>query len=65
MLDLEPADIEASLNDAQRSLKVVHTMLETIRDLKTSNPELQFYVMSNIGQVMFSFLCKDLIPLQV
>lgn len=51
MLTLEPIIVEAALKDAQKSLKIVSSLIETIQDLKSSNPELQFYVMSNIAQV--------------
>lgn len=51
MLGKDTNILEDSLEEAQKSLKVVHPLVETIHDLKASNPELKFYVMSNISKV--------------
>lgn len=51
MLDMDPVAVEASLNEAQKSLEVVQCMVDTIHDLEKVNPKLKFFVMSNVCKV--------------
>lgn len=43
--------IENALEEAQLSLAVNAPLVQTIHDLKAINPDLEFYVMSNISRV--------------
>ncbi|KAK2736988.1 hypothetical protein CKAH01_07675 [Colletotrichum kahawae] len=54
MLGIEAAVVEASLQEAQRSLRVVRGFVDTIDALKASNADLKFYIMSNISVVFAS-----------
>ncbi|KAF9872945.1 hypothetical protein CkaCkLH20_09455 [Colletotrichum karsti] len=60
MLGVDSAAVEASLEEAQKSLKVVPELLATIHDLKTSNKNLKFYVMSNVSKEHFAIVCREL-----
>lgn len=51
MLGMDPCVVERSLEEAQKSLTVNEQLVQTLRDLKASIPDLQFYVMSNISKV--------------
>lgn len=51
MLGLCPEIVERSLDEAQKSLKVNFELVETILQLRATNPDLKFYVLSNISKV--------------
>ncbi|KAI2620754.1 HAD-like protein [Hypomontagnella submonticulosa] len=50
ILNVEPSMIENALEEAQLSLAVNAPLVQTIHDLKAINPDLEFYVMSNISR---------------
>ncbi|KAI0855461.1 HAD-like protein [Xylaria cubensis] len=50
LLKVEPAVVEASLEEVQLSLTVNVQLVQTIHDLKASIPDLKFYIMSNISK---------------
>ncbi|KAI3318548.1 HAD-like protein [Xylariaceae sp. AK1471] len=50
LLGVYPAIVETSLEQAQMSLTVNFPLVQTIHDLRASNPDLKFYVMSNISR---------------
>lgn len=51
ILGVDASIVETALEQAQLSLKPNVQLVETILDLKASNPGLKFYVMSNISRV--------------
>lgn len=51
MLGVDPSVVESSLDEAQLSLLVNNALVQTIHELKASNPNLKLYIMSNISRV--------------
>ena len=50
MLDVDPSVVETAMDQAQLSLRPKTPLLQTILDIKASNPALKFYVMSNVSR---------------
>ncbi|KAJ8127653.1 hypothetical protein O1611_g5984 [Lasiodiplodia mahajangana] len=53
LLAVEPDVVETALEQAQLSLSVNVSLVQTIYDLRESNSDLKFYVMSNISKEHF------------
>ncbi|KAK8135084.1 hypothetical protein PG984_007096 [Apiospora sp. TS-2023a] len=53
MLDLTPSLIENALVEAQLTLVANHRMVQLMHGLKAEDPDLKFYVMSNISKEHF------------
>ena len=51
MLGVDPSVVESAMEQAQLSLKPNIPLIQTIRDIKASDPNLRLYVMSNISRV--------------
>ncbi|KAI1125243.1 HAD-like protein [Nemania abortiva] len=62
LLGAHPNTIETALEQAQLSLSVNVSLVRTIYDLRESNPDLKFYVMSNISREHFEMVQKLDIP---
>ncbi|KAI0438652.1 HAD-like protein [Xylaria telfairii] len=62
LLGVDPATIESSLEQAQLSLTVNCSLVQTIHDLEQSNLGLKFYVMSNISREHFQIVKSLEIP---
>lgn len=64
-LGVDPFVVETAMDQAQLSLRPNITLVQTIRDIKASDPDLRLYVMSNISKVSFHHLRgRRLISLQ-
>lgn len=50
MLGADPSVVEIALSQAQLSLRPNVPRVHTIRSIKASNPDLKFYIMSNISR---------------
>lgn len=51
ILGVDPSVVETAMDQAQLSLRPNITLVQTIRDIKASDPDLRLYVMSNISKV--------------
>ncbi|KAI1632960.1 HAD-like domain-containing protein [Biscogniauxia mediterranea] len=56
MLEANASDIKDGLEQAQKSLIVDSRLVQVIRELKTSDPNLQLYIMSNISKEHFKIV---------
>ncbi|KAI1879131.1 hypothetical protein JX265_003308 [Neoarthrinium moseri] len=65
LLGLDASTAEAALEQAQLSLTPNTSLIETIHDLRASNPSLKFYVMSNISREHFEIVQRLNIPWSV
>ncbi|MCJ1423295.1 hypothetical protein MMC29_001177 [Sticta canariensis] len=50
ILGADPSVVETAMDQAQRSLRPNISLVQIIRDIKASNPDLKLYVMSNISR---------------
>lgn len=53
LIDVDSHVIKEALDQAQKSLTVNPAMVKVAQDLKSANPEIQIYIMSNISKVRF------------
>lgn len=51
MLGVDSSVVETAMEQAQLSLRPNASLIQTIRDIKASDPDLKLYVMSNISKV--------------
>ena len=51
MLGEDPHLVELAMDQAQLSLKPKVPLVESIKELKVSRPDLKIYIMSNISRV--------------
>ncbi|KAI0458929.1 HAD-like protein [Xylaria acuta] len=56
LLGVDPTAVESSLEQAQLSLTVNSSLIQTIHDLRKSSPSLKLYVMSNISREHFEIV---------
>ncbi|KAJ2992726.1 hypothetical protein NUW58_g2068 [Xylaria curta] len=62
LLGVDSAIVESSLEQAQSSLTVNVSLVKTIHDLRHSNPDLKFYILSNISKEHFEIVKSLDIP---
>lgn len=56
ILGADPSVVETALDQAQLSLRPKTPLVQTIRDIKASNPDIKLYVMSNISREHFEMV---------
>ncbi|GAW25957.1 putative had-like protein [Rosellinia necatrix] len=65
LLGEEPSVIEGAIEQAQDSLAVNFPLVETLLEVKATNPELKLYVMSNISREHYKAVRKLGLPWSV
>ncbi|KAI8953307.1 HAD-like protein [Xylaria longipes] len=56
LLGVDSAAVESSLEQAQLSLTLNSSLIQTIHDLRKSRPDLKYYVMTNISKEHFEIV---------
>ncbi|KAI5923456.1 HAD-like domain-containing protein [Camillea tinctor] len=62
MLGADSSDIKEGLKQAQKSLTVRSRLIQVLQELKSSDPNLQLYIMSNISKEHFKIVKNLDIP---
>ncbi|KAI3338725.1 HAD-like protein [Ustulina deusta] len=61
-LGKEPSVIEGAIDEAQESLAVNFPLIQTLLEVKATNPELKLYIMSNISREHYKMVQKLGLP---
>ncbi|KAI1394185.1 HAD-like protein [Hypoxylon trugodes] len=56
IINVEPSVIESALDEAQKSLTINAPLVQTIHDIKSQNPDIKLYVMSNISKEHYKII---------